>query len=73
MGKVRIESCAGQGDPVHASGGTLLLEFAVLGLGAVQDALLRCKMGPRSAKVTSVTVISEIAAAVTDFEILPGL
>lgn len=41
--------------------------------GAVGDALLRCKMGPRSAKVTSVAVISESVTLVLGFEILPGL
>jgi len=40
---------------------------------AVEDALQRCRMGPRSAKVTAVTVTGEGAPVVESFEIRPGL
>ncbi len=39
---------------------------------AVEEALQRCKMGPRSAKVTTVRVLGDGAPVVTGFEILPG-
>ncbi len=40
---------------------------------AVEEALKRCRMGPRSAKVISVTVIGEHAPVVDGFEIRPGV
>ena len=39
---------------------------------AVEDALGRCRMGPRSAKITAVTVIGENAPVAEGFEIQPG-
>lgn len=39
----------------------------------VEAALERCRMGPRSAKVTGVTVIGEGTEAVEGFEVRPGL
>lgn len=40
---------------------------------AIDEALARCRMGPRSAKVTGVAVIGEDVAAVDGFEIRPGV
>lgn len=40
---------------------------------AIEEALARCRMGPRSAKVTGVAVIGEDVAAVDGFEIRPGV
>ena len=40
---------------------------------AVDEALKRCRVGPRSAKVTSVAVIDEQAPVVEGFDVLPGL
>ena len=40
---------------------------------AVGDALVRCKMGPRSAKVTSVTAAEIAPPEHSGFEILPGV
>jgi acylphosphatase len=39
----------------------------------VEEALKRCRMGPRSAKVTEVTVIGEGAGVVEGFDIRPGV
>ena len=39
----------------------------------VDDAIARCKIGPRSGKVTSVTVSKADPPAVAGFEILPGV
>jgi acylphosphatase len=40
---------------------------------AVEDAIARCKIGPRSGKVTGVTVSAADPPAVAGFEILPGV
>ena len=40
---------------------------------AVDDAMGRCKIGPRSGKVTNVTVSEAEAPETTGFEILPGV
>ena len=40
---------------------------------AVEEAVKRCRMGPRSAKVTDVTVINENVALVDGFQIRPGV
>ena len=40
---------------------------------AVDDAVARCRMGPRSAKVTNVSVNDAEAPALDGFEILPGV
>ncbi len=42
-------------------------------VAAVNEALQRCRMGPRSAKVTDVSVIGENAPIVEGFEIKSGL
>ena len=40
---------------------------------SVADAIERCRRGPRSAKVTGVSVIGEDASDVEGFEIRPGV
>jgi acylphosphatase len=40
---------------------------------AVSEALQRCRVGPRSAKVTDVSVIAEHTPIVDGFEIRPGI
>ena len=40
---------------------------------AVEEAIARCRMGPRSAKVTGVVLLAEEVPIEDGFEILPGL
>lgn len=40
---------------------------------AVEEAMKRCRIGPRSAKVTDVAVIEEDEPVVEGFEIRPGV
>lgn len=50
------------------------VEVVFSGSGAaVGDALVRCKMGPRSAKVTSIAATDIDPPALSGFEILPGV
>ena len=56
----------------NRSDGTVEAVFSGSG-AAVGDALVRCKMGPRSAKVTRIAVTDIDPPAHSGFEILPGV